>query len=51
MAKKKIIHVYVTCNRREYSKVAIPANINEIELKACLRDLGHFILSSFLPYN
>lgn len=23
MAKKKIIHVYVTCNRREYSKVAI----------------------------
>ena len=41
MAEKKIIHVYVTRNRREYSKVAIPADINEVELKACLRDLGH----------
>lgn len=41
MAEKKLIHVYVTHNRKEYSQVAIPADINEIELKACLRDLGH----------
>lgn len=41
MAEKKLIHVYVTHNRREYSLVTIPADINEVELKACLRDLGH----------
>ena len=41
MAKRKLIHVYVTHNRKEYSQVAIPADINEVELKACLRDLGH----------
>lgn len=41
MAEKKLIHVYVTHNRREYSKIAIPADLNEIELKACLRDLGY----------
>lgn len=41
MAEKKLIHVYVTHNRREYSQVTIPADINEVELKACLRDLGH----------
>ena len=41
MAEKKIIHVYVTHNRKEYSQIAIPAGINEVELKACLRDLGH----------
>lgn len=41
MAEKKLIHVYVTHNRKEYSQVAIPADINEVELKACLRDLGH----------
>ena len=41
MAERKLIHVYVTHNRKEYSQVAIPADINEVELKACLRDLGH----------
>ena len=41
MAEKKLIHVYVTHNRKEYSQIAIPADINEVELKACLRDLGH----------
>ena len=41
MAKTKLINVYVTHNRKEYSKVAIPADINEVQLKACLRDLGH----------
>ncbi len=38
---KKVINVYVTHNRKKYSQVAIPADINEVELKACLRDLGH----------
>lgn len=41
MAEKKLIHVYVTHNREEYSQIAIPADINEVEFKACLRDLGH----------
>lgn len=41
MSERKLIHVYVTHNRKEYSLVAIPADINEVELKACLRDLGH----------
>ena len=41
MTERKLIHVYVTHNRKEYSQVAIPADINEVELKACLRDLGH----------
>ena len=41
MAERKLIHVYVTHNRREYSQVGIPADINEVELKACLRDIGH----------
>ena len=38
---KKLINVKVTDNRMEYVEVAIPADINEIELKACLRDLGY----------
>lgn len=41
MAERKLIHVYVTYDRKESSKVAIPAEINEVELKACLRDLGY----------
>lgn len=41
MAERKLIHVYVTHNRQEYSKTAIPVDINEVEIKACLRDLGH----------
>ena len=41
MAVRKLIHVWITRNRKEYSNVAIPADINEVELKACLRDLGH----------
>ncbi len=41
MAEKKLIHVYVTYDRKENSQVAIPAEINEVELKACLRDLGY----------
>lgn len=45
MAERKLIHVNVTHNRREYSKVTIPADINEVELKPLLRDLGH--ISSF----
>lgn len=32
MAEKKLIHVYVTHNRKEYSQIAIPAGINEVEL-------------------
>ena len=45
MAERKLIHVYVTHNRRKYSEVTIPADINEVEFKALLRDLGH--ISSF----
>lgn len=41
MEEKKVINVYVTYDRRQYSKVAIPADINEVELKALLRDLGY----------
>lgn len=41
MAEKKLIHVYVTHNRERYTKIAIPAEINEVEFKACLRDLGY----------
>lgn len=41
MAEKKLIHVYVTYNRKECTQIAIPAGINEVELKACLRDLGY----------
>ena len=41
MAEKKLIHVYVTHNRKDYSQIAIPTGINEVELKAYLRDLGH----------
>lgn len=41
MDGKKLIPVNVTHNRKEYSQVNIPANINEVELKALLRDLGH----------
>lgn len=41
MAEKKLIKVSVTSNRREYSQVAIPADIDEVELKALLRDLGY----------
>lgn len=49
MAEKKLIHLYVTHNRKEYSQITIPADINEVELKACLRDLGH-ISSYCLSY-
>lgn len=38
---EKLIHVYVTYNRRAYRQTAIPVGINEVELKACLRDLGY----------
>lgn len=45
MAERKTIHVYVTCNWeeyiRQYRRVAIPADIDEVELKATLRDLGY----------
>lgn len=41
MAEKRTIAVYVTYDRREYTKVNIPAEIDEVELKAVLRDLGY----------
>ena len=41
MAEKKLIKVNVAHNQREYIPVNIPADINEIELKALLRDLWH----------
>ncbi len=43
MDEKRIIHVYVTHDRRTCTLVAIPADINEVELKAYLRDLGHIL--------
>lgn len=49
MAKKKIIHVNVITNRSDANQVAIPYDINEIELKALLRDLG-YISSYRFPY-
>ncbi len=41
MATRKTIPVYVTFDRRKYTRVNILAGINEVELKAQLRDLGH----------
>lgn len=41
MAEIKVIHVYVTIDRRSAKSVAIPSDINEVELKALLRDLGY----------
>ena len=41
MKEREVIEVYITHDRRGYSKIKIPTNINEIELKAILRDLGH----------
>lgn len=40
MAEKKLIHVYVDIDQG-YARVAIPADINEVQLKAVLRDLGY----------
>lgn len=45
MKEKKLMHVYVTYDRDRYTRVKIPADINEVHLKACLRDLGY--ISSF----
>lgn len=41
MGKRNIINVYVTYDRRKYVQVSIPSEIDEIELKAQLRDLGY----------
>lgn len=41
MEENKVINVYVTYDRIQYTQVAIPFEINEIELKALLRDLGY----------
>lgn len=41
MSARELMHLYVTRNRKEYSQVTIPADINEVELKAYLRDLGY----------
>lgn len=41
MEERKVVNVYVTYDRRQYSQVTIPADINEVELKALLRDLGY----------
>ena len=40
MVKRKTIHVLVTFNRRKARKVTIPYDIDEVQLKAQLRDLG-----------
>lgn len=45
MEEKNLMHVYVTYDRDRYTRVTIPADINEVQLKACLRDLGY--ISSF----
>lgn len=41
MAERKIIKVYVVTDRREAYQVTIPYEIDEVELKAKLRDLGY----------
>ena len=41
MEERKVVNVYVSYDRRQYSQVGIPMNINEVELKALLRDLGY----------
>ncbi len=40
MAERKTIDVLVTFNRREARQVTIPYDIDEVQLKAQLRDLG-----------
>lgn len=45
MEERKLMNVYVTYDRRHLKKVTIPADIDEVQLKACLRDLGY--ISSF----
>lgn len=47
MEDKKLIKIYVTYNRRQYNQARVPADINEVELKATLRDLGYI---SFYRY-
>lgn len=41
MANQETIQVLITLNRREVIPISIPYNINEVELKATLRDLGY----------
>ena len=41
MAEKKFIHALVTNNRLKYHRIAIPADIDEVQLKGYLRDLGY----------
>lgn len=41
MEERNLMHVYITYNRKHYKKVAIPVDIDEVQLKACLRDLGY----------
>lgn len=41
MAKRNVMEVYVTYDRRKYTQINIPAGIDEVELKAVLRDLGY----------
>lgn len=41
MANQETIQVLITFNRREAKQISIPYNINEVELKATLRDLGY----------
>lgn len=40
MDERKTIHVLVTFNRKEARPVTIPYDIDEVQLKAQLRDLG-----------
>lgn len=50
MSERKLINVYVTHNRNSYTKIAIPYDIDEVQLKSVFRDLGH--ISSYLnSYN
>lgn len=41
MAEGKTIHIFVTFDRRETRQVTIPYEIDEVQLKAQLRDLGY----------
>lgn len=41
MANQESINVRVTFDRKDANQISIPYNINEIELKALLRDLGY----------
>ena len=41
MTERKLIKVYVTVDRQRATQVSIPMDIDEVQLKAQLRDLGY----------